>query len=345
MILSGGERRRYDEGLDAGSGLENIGGGAIAVQARLELLPIVRVVGRLIDHRQHFAGVDVDDDDRARVRAVLLHRRLQLPIGQVLDAQIDARHQIAPRPRRADALDVLDIASVQILNDALGAVIAVQQLIVAEFQPLLALVVDGGESDHVPRDFARRIVTPVFAQQIDPRNSQCLDVRRLIGRHVPHQVEEFAIEIAGDAPRQRLLILLQCLGEFRQLIDVVVQLLRVHPHAVDRRTDGERLAGAVRDRAAMRCDLDHAHGSVVALLGEKAVIEQLQLDRAQRKRGGRQHHQSEHHGRAPAIAVRLRCAFARSLLHGRTIRTSRVWGKFICSLALATRSTNACEDQ
>ena len=250
-----------------------------------------------------------------------------------------------PGPRRANAFDVLDVAPVQVLNDALGAVIAVQQLIEAELQALLSLVVDGGESDHVPRDFTGRVVTPVLAQQIDARNSQSLDVRRLIGRHVPHEVEEFAIEIAGDAPRQRLLVLFQGLGELRQLVDVVVQLLRIDPHAVDRRTDGQRLAGPIGDRAAMRRDLDHAHRSIVALLGEKAVIEQLQLDRAQRERAGGQHHQSEHHSRAPAIAARLRCAFARSLLHGRTIRTSRVCGKFICSLVFATRSTNACEDQ
>ena len=175
----------------------------------LELLAIVRVVGRLIHHGQHFAGVDVDDDDGARVCAVFLHRRLQLPIRQILNAQVDARHQIAARPRRANAFDVLDVATVQVLNDALGAILAVQQLIVAELQAFLSLVVDGGESDHVPRDFTGRIVAPVLAQQINARNSQRLDVRRLIGRHVPHEVEEFAVEIAGDAPRQRLLILLQ----------------------------------------------------------------------------------------------------------------------------------------
>ena len=326
-------------------------GSKISVAARLRYRPalscsaIVRVVGRLVHHGEHFAGVDVDDDDGARVCAVFLHRRLQLPIRQILNAQVDARHQIAPRPRRADAFDILDIAPVQILNDALRAVVAVQQLIVAELQALLSLVVDGGESHHVARDFTRRVVTPVLAQQINARNSQCLDVRRLIGRHVPLEVEKFAIEIAGDAPRQQLLILLQRLGELRQLIDVVVQLLRIDPHAVDRRADGQRLAGPIRDRTAVRRDLDHAHRSIVALLGEKAVIEQLQLDRPKCERGGGQRHQSEHHGRAPAIAVRPGCGFAGSLLHGRTIRTSRVCGRFICSLVLATRSTNACEDQ
>ena len=47
-----------------------------------------------------------------------------------------------PGPRRADALDVLDVAAVQVLDDPLGAVLAVQQLVEAELQALLALIVD-----------------------------------------------------------------------------------------------------------------------------------------------------------------------------------------------------------
>ena len=51
---------------------------------------------------------------------------------------------------------------------------------------------------------------------------------------------------------------------------------------------------AIRDRAAMRRDLDHAHRAIIALLGEKAVIEQLQLHRARRQSDGAEHHQSQH---------------------------------------------------
>ena len=56
----------------------------------------------------------------------------------------------------------------------------------------------------------------------------------------------------------------------------------------------QRLAGAVGDGAAMRGDLDHAHRAVVALFGEKAVIEQLQLDRARREPGRAEHDESQH---------------------------------------------------
>ncbi len=141
-VLSGGERGGHDERLDAGSGLENVGGGAIAVQPGLELFAVIGVVGGLIHHGQHFARVDVDDDDGTGLRAVLLHRRLQFAIGEILNAQVDAGDEIAARPGRANALDVLHVAPVQVLNDALGAILAVQQLIVAELEALLALVID-----------------------------------------------------------------------------------------------------------------------------------------------------------------------------------------------------------
>ena len=57
-------------------------------------------------------------------------------------------------------------------------------------------------------------------------------------------------------------------------------------------------------------------------LRQKAVVEQLQLHRARREPHGAQHHESEHQRGPPAVALRLRAAFVRALLHGRTIRTS-----------------------
>jgi len=107
------------------------------------------------------------------------------------------------------------------LNDALRTVLAVQQLIEAEFQALLALVIDSRESDHMAGYFARRIIAAILAQQVHAGNAQRLDARRLFRRHMTLQIEKFAIEIAGDAPRQCLLVILERARELRQLIDVV----------------------------------------------------------------------------------------------------------------------------
>ena len=279
------------------------------------------------------------------LRAVVLHRLLQFPVGQVLNAQIDAGDEVAAGPRGADALDVLDAVPEHVLDDALRPILAVHQLIVAELQALLALIVDRGEPDHVAGHFARRVIAAVLALQIHARDPECLDMSRLLGRHGALEIQELAIEVRGDAARQHLLILLQRLGEPGKLVDVVVQLLRVDPDAVHRRAHGQRLAGSVGDRAAVGRDLDHAHRTVVALLGEKAVIDQLQLDRARREADRAEHHQPQNDGGAPAVGRGAGGAFAQALLHGRTIRTSRVCGRLICSFALATRSTNAFEDQ
>ena len=157
------------------------------------------------------------------------------------------------RPGRAgaDALDVLDVVPEHVLDDALRAVLAVQQLIVAELQALLALIVDGGEPDHVAGHFARRVVAPVFALQIHARDPERLDVGRLLGRHGALEIQELAIEVAGDAASEHLLILLQRLGEPGKLVDVLVQLLRVDPHAVDRRLTAS--GSPVRSVIAPRC--------------------------------------------------------------------------------------------
>ena len=111
----------------------------------------------------------------------------------------------------------------------------------------------------MPGYFTRRIVAAVLAQQIHARNAQRLDVRRLLGRHMAHQIQKFAIEIAGDSAREGLLVFLERSAELRQLIDVVVELLRVDPDAIHRRADRQRLTVAVGDRAAMRRDFDDAH--------------------------------------------------------------------------------------
>jgi hypothetical protein len=50
------------------------------------LIAIVRVVGRLIHHREHFAGIDVEHDGGTRFRTMFLHGCFQLAIGKILNA-------------------------------------------------------------------------------------------------------------------------------------------------------------------------------------------------------------------------------------------------------------------
>ena len=99
--------------------------------------------------------LDVDHDDGAGTGALLADRGLQLPVGEVLDAQVDREHQVAARARRTDALDVLHDAPVAVLDDALRAVLAGQPVIEGELETLLAGVVDVGEAEQVTGHLAR----------------------------------------------------------------------------------------------------------------------------------------------------------------------------------------------
>ena len=247
---------------------------------RLDLVAIVRVVGGLVHHRQHFAGRDVEHDHRAGLGALVADRGLQLAVREVLDAQVDRQHEIAAGPHRADLLDVLHDLAVAVLDHALGAVFAGQPVIERELEAFLAFVVDAREADDVARDFARRVVAAVFAHQVHARNLERADLLRIARLHVPREVEELAIEVRGQAARELVLVALQRFREARQLVARERELLRIHPHRIDGRRDRERLAVAIGDRAARRRDLGDAREARIALPREELVILELQLDGA-----------------------------------------------------------------
>ena len=69
--------------------LEGIGDRPVAQLRTREVLAIVRVVGRQVDQRQDLAGPGVDDNDAARLGVMLLDRRLELAVGEVLDFRIE----------------------------------------------------------------------------------------------------------------------------------------------------------------------------------------------------------------------------------------------------------------
>ena len=356
-----GQPGRDHERLDRRARLDDVGHRTIAIGLGLELVAIVRVVGGLVHHRQHFAGGDVEHDHRARLRALVANRRLQFAIREVLDAQVDGQHEIAPGPHRADFLDVLHDLAVAVLDHALGAVFAREPVIERELEALLAFIVDAGEADDVTRDFARRVVTAVLAHQVHARDLELADFLRLGGLHVARQIEKFPIEVRGHALRELVLVTLQRLRQPRQLIARERELFRIHPHRIDGRRYRERFSVAISNSAASRRDLGDAREARIALAGEKLVILELQLDRAIHEAQCATHQQREHEVRAPAKAAWIvtrstRVAFAAPArftafsgpdfhgrgLHGDTSSMSLGGGMPILSLVPATFSTKAC---
>ena len=71
-------------------------------------------------------------------RAVLAHRGLELAVGEVLDAQVDAGDEVLALRGALQHLDVLDHAAAAVLDHALRAVDARERAVVGELEPLLA---------------------------------------------------------------------------------------------------------------------------------------------------------------------------------------------------------------
>ena len=344
VVLAGGQARGHEERLDGGTRLEDVRRRAVAVGRRLDLVAVVRVVGRLVDHGQHLAGLHVDHDDGAGPGALVADRRLEFPVGQVLDAQVDREHQVPARARRADALHVLHDAPVAVLDDPLRAVLAGQPVVEGELEALLAGIVDIGEAQQVTGHLAGGVVAAVLARGVHPGNPQRLDLLGLGRLAVPGDVEELAVEIARDAPRQLLAVELERRGQARNLVRRQRQLARVHPDRVHRGAHGQRLAVAVGHRAAVRGDVQHAREARVTLLRQEAVVHQLQVHRPVHQAECAAGQQPEQQVRPPAETTGRVLAWAAGP-HGAMISISFGGGIAICSFAFATRSTKAWVDQ
>ncbi|MFO1400241.1 MAG: hypothetical protein U1F30_03345 [Steroidobacteraceae bacterium] len=339
-VAAAAERRRDDERLDARARLEQVGRGAVAVHGRVDLLAVVGVVGRLVDDRQHFAAVDVDDHHRAGARAVVADRGLELAVGQVLDPQVDAQRQVAPRARGADALHVLHLAAAVVLDDALGAVLAGEPVVEGELGALLADVVDVVEADQVAGDLAGRVVAAVLARRGDARDVERAHAARVGRLQAAGDVEELAVEVARDAPHELLAVEPERARQARQLLAVAGEFAWVDPDRIDRRRHRQRLAEAVGDGAAVRVDRHDPREARVALAGEEAVVDQLQLDGAAGEQRGDGAQQGEQQAEPQAEGDRALRVAALGVAHHRpTVSISRDAGMRMRSLASAMRST------
>src|SRR5262249_33753994 len=212
-------------------------------------------------------------------------------------------------------------------------------------ESLLAGVVDVGEAEQVPAHLARGVVAAILARGVDARDPERLDLGRLGRLAAAREIEELAVEIAGDAPRQLLAVERERARQARDLLVGERELARIHPDRIDRRADRERLAVAVGDGAAVGGDLQHAREARVALAREETVIDQLQVHRAPQERRAGERQQAEQDPGAPAERARRRIAPEGSRLHGVTTSMFCGGGIAMCSRVLATRSTNAWLDQ
>src|SRR6185312_8336218 len=187
-------------------------------------------------------------------------------IGEVLNAQVDREDEVTSRAGRPDALDVLHDPAIAVLDHPLLAIDPGQPLVVCQLESRLTLIVDVGEADQLPGDFARRIITAVLAREIHTGDVERLDPVRLRGLALAGDIKEVAVEIARDAAQQLLGADAERTREPRDLTARARDLLRVDPDRVDGRAHRERLAVAVGDGSAVRRDVDDAREAGITLL-------------------------------------------------------------------------------
>jgi hypothetical protein len=307
------QRRRHRERLDGGARLERVGDGTVAAPVGVLVGTVVRVEGRLVDHGQHLAAVHVEHHGHAGGGPVAQHGGFQLPVGEVLDAPVDGEFEIPPRLRRGDGLQQRHALTAGVEHDPFTARHATQVLVVSLFEPGLAVVVDVGEAEHVPGRLGQRVVAAVAALTVDARQ---LERQRGIGQFRWYG----ALQVGKARPLARLDDVRQLrrrhAEQARQLRPARAgggEIPRNDPHRIHRRADGERLAVAVQQHAAVGADGYRAQRARVTLATQELRAHGVQVNGLRHEAGGReqQHTQRERVTRAREHGV-----------HGRTCATS-----------------------
>src|SRR5690606_37796981 len=110
------QSRRHGDRLDRGTRLEHIDHGTVAHGRGLQVAPVVGVIGRLVDHGEHLAGLHIDHHQAAGLGTLLDQRVAKLAVRQILQAQINRQGQSLARLGILLDLYVLDQPTTAILE-------------------------------------------------------------------------------------------------------------------------------------------------------------------------------------------------------------------------------------
>ncbi len=297
------QRLRDQQRLDRRAGLEAVDHGAVAQAGGVAVIRAVGVVAGLAGQGQDVAGMRVRHHDQAALGAVLLHRALQLAVGQVLQAQVQGQVDVLAGLGLGVVIGVLDHMAGAVSDHPARTRRAAQRGVLRRLDAFLTLAVDVAEADHVRRHLARRVVAAVLALREHAGRAEGDEALGLVRVDLPLEVDELAV----GALAQEALELAR--GEAEQLghgVDVgrrVEQVLRHNPDRIDRRRQRQRLAVAVAHRAAVGLQHHGAHLAQVALAGEEVVLHHLQVEGTAQHRRGEHAHQAERGLAAPVAGL------------------------------------------
>jgi hypothetical protein len=160
---------------------------------------------------------------------VLDQSRSQLAVGQVLDAQVQAKRQVAALFHRTNALHVLDLAAAPVLHHALQTGLARQFMVEGHFDAFRADVVDVRESQQVAGHIAGRIVATVLGQEVQAIDIQRAHARRLGRIEAAGDIQEFTLAVVVHAAHQLSAVATQRARQLLQLSFAPLQVARIDP--------------------------------------------------------------------------------------------------------------------
>ena len=180
---------------------------------------------------------------------------------------------------------------------------------------------------------AVRVVTAVFALQINAGRAERLDLGGDLRPHVALEIDELPAGAAGKAPQEGIGVRAQDTGQRRQIGPRRDQRLGVGPDGVHGRAHRQGFAVAVQDHAAVGRDGDHPQVTRLALALQELAVEHLQIQGApdQGAQRGREGGQQQD---APVVDLVL----TDPGLHGSTITMSSCSGMDIPRRSRASRS-------
>src|SRR5438270_774641 len=276
-----GQRARDGHELEDGTGLEDVRDRVVRLQRLRDARRVVRFVAGRLRHREHCAGMRVEDDRRGRLGTRLAHGVAQHLLGVRLDLAVDRREDRVALVlgRRADDVDR---APERVADDRLPAGLAGEALVVLHLEPGEALVVRAREADHLRPDAQLRIRALLLRIAVHAGEAPLQERRRLerVGEALDVDEARLAVE---QLRVERVRIDPEVAVRGERDVARTRDLARV---AVDGRrllADCELEPGAVEDRAAAGGDRDRL---VVLALGEPAErrrLHALQPHRARKR--------------------------------------------------------------
>ena len=255
--------------------LKHIDHCAVAHGGRLQVAAIVRVIGRLVDHGQHFAGLHIEQHQAAGFGTEFSHSIAQLAVCEVLQAQVNRQCQGLTGLGILSNLHVFDQPPAAILEYLALTGHASQPILEGQLHAFTATIINVGKAHYMGSHLTRWVEAAEFFNAIHARHFQVEDALPLLRRQPAHQVHELALVRSRQPCGKCFWVLPQSCRQSIPLGLTALQFLAIGPQGGHRGADSQGLAITVGNQTAMRWNRDMPHAARIAMGLQEALIKHL----------------------------------------------------------------------